>query len=102
MGGHGYPAYVWILQSVNLLFRLATFALLLYALMSWFVRPDNAFYRLLARVCQPMIAPFRPLAARLLGRGIPFDVSYLLALLALQLLQSLVVRVLSWILLRPF
>ena len=94
-------AYLVIVQIANGLswfFRIVTFVMVLYAFLSWFVRPDNAFYRLLARFCQPILAPFRPIAARLMYRGFPFDVSYILAFFAIQVLQYLVMQVLSWIL----
>lgn len=94
-------AYLVIMQiasGLSWFFRIVTFAMVLYAFLSWFVRPDNAFYRLLARFCQPILAPFRPIAARLMYRGFPFDVSYILAFFAIQVLQYLVMQVLSWIL----
>ena len=62
-------AYLVIMQiasGLSWFFRIVTFVMVLYAFLSWFVRPDNAFYRLLARFCQPILAPFRPIAARLM------------------------------------
>ena len=57
-------AYLVIVQIANGLswfFRIVTFIMVLYAFLSWFVRPDNAFYRLLARFCQPILARSGPL-----------------------------------------
>ena len=64
--------------------------------LSWFFRIVT-FVMVLARFCQPILAPFRPIAARLMYRGFPFDVSYILAFFAIQVLEYLVMQVLSWI-----
>jgi uncharacterized protein YggT (Ycf19 family) len=48
-------------------------------------------------MAQPLIAPFRGIASALLRRGFRIDVSVLLALLALQILQSqLLPRLFYW------
>ena len=66
------------------------FALILRALMSWFVSPFNRFYRVLQTVTEPMITPFRPLAMRLTNGRLPIDLAPLFAFFALMLLQYLV------------
>lgn len=94
----GYAVMWRIITGVDLFFDVVTFIMVLYAFMSWFVRPNNAFYQLLARFCQPIVAPFRPIAARLMRSGIMFDVSYILAFFAIRVAQYLVIQVLQWIL----
>ncbi len=66
------------------------YALIIRAVMSWFVSPFNRFYRILQRLTEPMIAPFRPLSMRIAGGRLPIDLSPLFAFFALYLLQSLV------------
>ena len=92
-----YLVFYQIRYGVRLFFDIVKFVMVLYAFMSWFVRPDNAFYRVLARFCQPIVSPFRPLAARLMQRGFFLDISYILAYLALGVAQYLVNQVLIWI-----
>jgi len=75
---------------ISTLLDVLKFALVLQALLSWFVSPTNRFYQLLRRVTEPMIAPFRPLAMRLSSGRLPIDLAPLFAFLALLLLQYLV------------
>ncbi len=97
-----YAIVAKVLYGINLFFDIITFIMILYAFMSWFVRPNNAFYQLLARFCQPIVAPFRPIAARLMQSGFMFDVSYILAFFAIRIAQYLVVQVFKWILMLLF
>jgi uncharacterized protein YggT (Ycf19 family) len=47
---------------------------------------------------QPLVAPFRGIAGALIRRGLRLDISVLLALLALQILQSqLLPRLFFWL-----
>ena len=97
-----YAVLVQILNGISLFFDVVTFIMVLYAFMSWFMRPNNAFYQLLARFCQPIVAPFRPIASRLMQSGFMFDVSYILAFFAIRITQYLVLQVFQWILMLFF
>ncbi|MDF2608299.1 MAG: rane protein [Bacillales bacterium] len=60
------------------------YALIIYILMSWFPQArDTAFGKLLSKICEPYLDPFR--------RFIPplgmFDISPIVAIYALQLAQ---------------
>lgn len=87
-----------IYEGVTLFLRVISGMLLIYALMTWFVRPENRFYRLIARFCDPLLAPFRGLSRKLIQRGLMIDVSVWLALLSLRLIEYLLARLLPMIL----
>ena len=67
---------------------------MVYSLLSWIVSPFNRLYLLLSRMAQPLIAPFRGISGALIRRGFRIDISVLLALLALQILQA---KLLPWL-----
>ena len=64
-------------------------AVFLYALLSWF-RPNFNFYRWLENIVSPILVPFRYLNDLLFGRAhLPVDLTCVLAILGLQLVNSL-------------
>ena len=67
--------------------------LVVYALMTWFVRPDSQVYQFLYRFLNPVVAPFRRISRRLIEKGLMIDVSVILAVLAIRVIQSLLWRV---------
>jgi len=86
-----------VLQGFEIFLSVLQLILVAYSIMSWIVRPSNRLYALLSRMVQPLVAPFRGIASALVRRGLPFDVSVLLALLVLQFLRSqLVPRLFYW------
>ena len=66
--------------------------LIVYALMTWFVRPDNAVYRFLYRFLDPILTPFKRLSRYLINRGLRIDLSVWFAVIALRIIQSLLTR----------
>ena len=90
-----------IIQAVNIFFQVVIYMILGRAIMSWFIKPGDRlfpFYRKLCQLTDPILAPFQRLTYRFTaGSGV--DISALLALLALWLIQSLVVRLLITVLL---
>lgn len=87
-----------IYQGVHQFLRILTYLLCIYALMTWFVRPDAKIYRIFNRFCEPLLAPFRPISRRLIQAGLRIDLSVWLAAIALQILDTLIYR-LIWFLL---
>ena len=76
----------------NILFWL----LLIRAIMSWFIqgnynRTFHDVYRVLVQLTEPILAPIR----RLLPATGPLDLSPLVALLLIRVVESLLVRLLS-------
>ena len=57
--------------------------------MTWFVRPNTPAYNFVQRLVEPFIAPFRPLALRLMEKGLMVDISVFLAILAIRVIERL-------------
>ncbi len=83
----------WVLNFIDLLFNVLIFAIVARALLSWFVNPASAhgaMWRvmvILEEITEPVIAPIRRVMPRL---GM-LDLSPLVAIIALQVIQSLLV-----------
>ncbi len=87
-----------VFEGVSMFLNIISMALVVYALMSWFVRPDSPLYRFMSRFCEPIVAPFRPISRRLIEAGLRIDISVILAVAAIRLLQSLLYRLLAFVL----
>lgn len=88
-------ALFWILRIFAELLRLYSYVMFAQAIMSWFVQPTNRLYIFLRRITEPFVGLFRPLAMKLTSRmGIPIDLAFLFAVIALQLVAGFV----QWIL----
>lgn len=83
-----------IYRGVSVFISIISYALLAYCVMSWVASPQNRLYQFLARFAEPILYPFRLLMDRLLRRPLPFDISPILAMVALNILQSLLGRLL--------
>ena len=58
--------YLFLVRAVNLLFRVLSSMILVYCIMSWFVRPGSPLYRIycfLDELVEPLIYPFRKISA---------------------------------------
>ena len=75
-------------QGFDIFLTILQLILVAYSIMSWVSNPFNRLYVLLSRMVQPLVAPFRGIAGALIRRGFRIDISVLLALVALQILQS--------------
>ena len=72
---------------VDLLFNILIFAILIDALISWFpIAPDSPIVRLLDDVTEPILAPLRRVVPRL---GM-FDITPIVAMFLLEILQSVI------------
>ncbi len=83
-------------QAVNLFFRVVYYMIFIRIIMSWFIRdPRNKFYMILVNVTEPILLPFRKLSYKIFaGRNMMIDISPLLAIIALQVINNIVIRVL--------
>jgi len=78
----------FLIVFVNLLFNILTFAILIRALISWFpIAPDSPLIRLLDDVTEPILAPLRRIVPRL---GM-FDITPIVAMFALQIIQQILI-----------
>lgn len=83
------PGLYEVFYAGYLFLRLITGAILIFCVLSWF-RPTFRAYYWLGRFVEPFVTPFRKLSARLMSYfRAPIDFSYLLAMLAYQLLERL-------------
>ena len=78
-----------ILTGISYFCNIITALLVIYCLMTWFVRPDSPIYTFIHRLVEPFVAPFRPLALRLMEKGFMIDISVFLAIIAIRVVQSL-------------
>jgi YggT family protein len=83
-------ALIKILQGLGLFFRIVDGLIVAYVVMSWIVRPTNSLFRIVSTMLQPIFAPFRPIARKLLEKGLMVDITPILAIFALQILQNLI------------
>ena len=77
-----------IITGLIWLVRIFQWAILIRAVLSWFVRPGAPLYNLLLRFTEPLIAPFRPLAYKLTSGRMPIDLAPMICYFVLILLQQ--------------
>ena len=84
---------IFLRQYIVLLFGALQFAILIRVLLTWFPNLDrsNPLVQLLSSVTDPILEPARRLVPPFGG----LDISPILVLFALQLLESVLLRVLS-------
>lgn len=91
--------YWFLVRAVSLLFRVFSAMILIYCIMSWFVRPGERAYTVycrLAELVEPLIAPFRGLTSGVAYRtGIDF--APWLALVTLNIIQGIIYMILRMI-----
>ena len=81
-----------VINLINFALTIMTYAIVARALLSWFhLNPNNPFVRVIVRVTDPILRP--------LGRFIPpiagMDLTPVVAIILLQVVQSLVPRLLG-------
>ena len=83
-----YRIYLGIHQFL----RILSYALYIYALMTWFMRPNNPVYIFFARIADVAMTPFRPIGRWLFEKGLRIDLTLYITLVAVQLLRNLLTR----------
>ena len=82
-----YTVAYQIYTGINYFLDIITAILFIYCLMTWFVRPNSQMFVFMRRMVEPIVAPFRPLAMRLMEKGLMLDISVLLAMFAIRILR---------------
>ena len=95
-----YLVFSQILQGVSTFLTVVYCLVFLYCIMGLFLRSASPIYQFICRAVDPLLRPFRPLARKLILRGLRFDVSPFLTILAILLLQRLVLWGAFWLRLR--
>ena len=88
--------YSYLIMVVNLLFRVFSTLILVYCLMSWFVRPYTALYRaylFLAELVEPLIYPFRKITGGF-AQSTGIDFAPWLTLMFFSVLQNVIYLIL--------
>lgn len=89
-----------LIYAISMFTRILVTALLIRALMSWFVTdmysPLGKIYGLLIRFTEPLVEPFRRLLSNF-NTGM-LDFSVLVAMLAIQFISNLIIRIIIIIL----
>ena len=86
----------WLIATINLLTRLAIIVLVIQAVLSFFVPPYNPVRQFLDRLVYPLLAPIR----RVMPNTGPLDFSPVVLIIVIEILDWLLVRIITWIFLR--
>ena len=81
-----------VVTIVSLLLRMLEALLFLRAILSWFpLNPDSPVMQFVTVTTEPLLMPVRTLLYRLFPglRNFPFDISFIIVFLLIQLLISL-------------
>lgn len=82
---------IFLINFVNILFEALSLAILVRIFLSWFrVDPYNRFVQILYQITEPILSPFR----RLIPPIGMIDITPIVALLVLQLVQRIVLTML--------
>ena len=88
-----FPFLYWFINSV---FNIATAIVLIYVVATWIVKPNSQIFTILSRLAEPIIQPFRPIAAKLTQKGVTLDLSPVLAVIGLSVIRWVLLTVISW------
>ncbi len=95
--------YEVLVIAVRMFCGVLVWAMVIQAVLSWFVRDMNSgaakAYRALARFTEPFVAPCRKLLYRLNFNTGMFDFSLLVAFLLIEIIERVIVKLLALILL---
>ncbi len=86
-----------VYRGINIFLSIASWALFVYCLMTWFVRPNSPIYYYTSRFVEPIVAPFRPLSRRLMEKGVMLDTSVILAIIGIRIVSWLVDLLFRWL-----
>ncbi len=89
-----------LIQAVRWFVEVIQLAMILRAVMSWFVRDLNTgigkLYSILTQITEPMVAPIRNIINRYGGTG-GIDWSVLIAFLFVQFIGNVIIRLIYYI-----
>ncbi|MGI6731394.1 MAG: YggT family protein [Anaerovoracaceae bacterium] len=86
-----------LIRAINTFVRILIYLIVARAIMSWFVRnPYGTLYRIytvILQLTEPILQPFRRIISRFGWNG-PIDFSPILAFIGLEVIRSVVIRLL--------
>lgn len=85
----------WLIPYVRMAFQVYTWLIIIRVFLSWIPHnPYSPIFRFIYEVTEPALSPFR----RLMGRGtMPIDFSPVIAIIVLQMIESLIIRLLLYL-----
>lgn len=85
---------ILLIQAIQLFTNIFIYAIVIRAIMSWFVRYDNPVTRFLDAFTEPVVEPIRKLLnnSPLSGPGMVVDFSPVIALFAVQIIERVLIR----------
>jgi len=83
-----------VLRFIELLFNFYSFLVLVYCLLSWFPRGNRPFLDDLARALDTLVGPYLNLFRRFIPPMGGIDFSPVVAILALNLIERLIINIL--------
>ncbi len=93
-----YQLITNLFRGISIFLRVIDYAILAYCLCSWILMPSSKVYTFLRNLVWPFVAPFKSISMKLMYKiGLRIDLSAWFALIALQIVDSLM-----WRFLYPF
>ena len=83
-----------VVNLIHVLITLYTLALLMRTFLGMLIPPDHGLMRFLYRITEPVLAPIRRYIPPLVSGGVAWDLSPMVALLLLWVLEQVLTRVL--------
>lgn len=81
-----------IISGVDSFLNIISVLLIVYAVMTWIMRPDNPVYIFVARIADAVLMPFRPIGRWLINLGLRIDLTVIIALFAIRVLRSFLMQ----------
>ncbi|MBQ2968394.1 MAG: YggT family protein [Clostridia bacterium] len=75
--------------ALEIMGEVLTWAIVVHALLTWFVPRDSAIMRVMDAFIEPVVAPFRMLLNKIIRRPMMIDFAPLLAMLVIPLIVNL-------------
>ncbi len=85
-----------LIQAVSVFAQIVVYLIFGRVILSWFIRPGDriySLYRMLIQLTEPILAPFRRLTDRFM-RNTNIDISPMLAIFAIWVARSIIIKVL--------
>lgn len=89
--------YYGLLVIIRLL-EVYTWVIIGNSLLSWFLPPDNSIRQFLGFITEPVVGPFRRVTSRFMrSSAIPIDISPVLAIFAIIIVEQLLWVFMGWL-----
>lgn len=87
-----------MLSALLQLLQIYSYIFLADAILSWFLKPGNKLREILIFLTEPLVSLFRPLERKILRNSMfPVSLAHLFAYIFLQILQSVLYRVMVFV-----